>query len=193
MKLTKCLLSDGGSITWFDPPPVETTANDSIIRRHNTSLFEGSTNVELNWSFSLTQELTLALLQLQLGSDLVATILPAGQVDISVSFRGRVNVTWVPNKASLTIFKVSTQDNGEFTCLVNTIGGGGKAWRRKIKVTVVGEVVTKILIIYTCFNYNYNNVISDRVPVFILHSDIDLTISLDNDAEIPRLSINFKA
>ena len=131
-----CSLSVGGSITWFEPLPVETTADTNVIRTYSTSLLEGSTNVELNWNFSLTQELTFAFLQLQLGSDLVATVLPAGRVDISGSFRGRVNVTWVPNKASLTILKLSTQDNGEFSCVVNTVGGGGKAWRRNIKVYI---------------------------------------------------------
>ena len=139
-----CLFSDGGSITWFEPPPVETTADDNVIRTYSASLLEGSTNVQLNWNFSVSQDLTFVFLQLRLGSDLVATALQSGQSDISESFRGRVNVTWIPQKVSLTILKVSKHDDGEFSCAVTTIGGGSKVWRRKIKVTVLGEVVSAI-------------------------------------------------
>ena len=138
------MLSDGGSITWFEPPPVETTADTNVIRTYSTSLLEGATNVELNWNFSLTQDITFVVLQLQLGSDTVATIILSGQSGISESFSGRVNVRWIPQKVSLTILKVSTLDDGVFTCAVTTIGGGSKVWRRKIKVTVLGEVVSTI-------------------------------------------------
>ena len=142
LKLTKCSLSDGGSITWFEPPPVETTADANDIRTYSTSLLEGSTNVELNWNFSLTQDLTFSRLDLQLGSSTVATVSQSGQSDISTIFRGRVNVRWIPQKVSLTILKVSTHDDGEFSCIVTTFRGGSIGWRRKIKVTVLGEVVT---------------------------------------------------
>ena len=147
LKLAKCLLSDGGSITWFEPPPVETTAYNNIVRTYNTSLLEGSTNVELNWNFSLTKDLNFIVLNLRLGSDLVATVPENGQSDISLDFRGRVNVTWIPKRVRLIILKVSTQDDGEFSCVVTTTGGGSKEWRRKINVAVVGEFVTYIIII----------------------------------------------
>ena len=69
------------------------------------------------------------MLQLQLGTDLVATVSHNGQSAIAVSFRGRVNVKWISQKVSPTILKVSTNDNGEFTCAVTTIGGeGSKEW-----------------------------------------------------------------
>ena len=112
MKLTKCSLLDGGSITWYEPPPVETTADDNVIRTYNTSLVEGSTNVALNWSFILTQDLTFAFLQLRLGNDLFVTVSQNGKSDPSVGFKDRVNVTWIPQKVTLTILKVSTHDDG---------------------------------------------------------------------------------
>ena len=142
MKLPKCSLLDGRSITWYQPPPVETTADDNFIRTHNTSLIEGSTNIALTWSFSLTQDLTFGVLHLRFGADLIATVFQNFQPDISAGFKDRVNVTRIPEKVTLTIFKVSTRDDGEFTCVVTTSGGGSKEWRRKIKVTVVGEIMT---------------------------------------------------
>ena len=145
MKLTKCSLLDGGSITWYEPPPVETTADDNVIRTYNTSLVEGSTNVALSWSFSLTRDLTFGFVHLRFGGVLVATVSQNGKSDPSVGFKDRVNVTWIPQKVTLTILKVSTHDDGEFSCEVSTIGGGSKEWRRKIKVTVLGEIITYIV------------------------------------------------
>ena len=87
LKLTKCSLLDGGSITWYEPPPVETTADDNVIRTYNTSLVEGSTNVALNWSFSLTRDLTFGFVHLRFGGVLVATVSQNGKSDIS-GFQG---------------------------------------------------------------------------------------------------------
>ena len=52
----KCPLLDGGSITWFEPPPIETTADINVVRTYSTLLREGSAIDELNKNFGLTQD-----------------------------------------------------------------------------------------------------------------------------------------
>ena len=133
-------ITDGAnSITWYEPPPVETTTDDSLVKTHNIQLLEGSINEPLNWKFSLGQNLNFVVLQLLSGTDVVATIVPSGQADITAGFGDRFNVSWISQKATLVIFKVTAIDNGEFSCKVTTSGGGVKVWTRKIKVNVVGR------------------------------------------------------
>lgn len=118
--------------------------NDSVVRTYNVQLRDGSINEKLTWTFSLTQ-LTLATLTLKFKTVTIATIVPAGQIaSVASAFTSRFNLSWVPQSqstATLIIFKVSTIDEGVFSCELNTVT---TTWKRDIDVTVVGKFIKVI-------------------------------------------------
>jgi len=70
-------LADGASVTWYEPPPVETTSDDSIeLTAYRQQLLKGSTNAQMSWSFNLTPDLNLITVVLTLNSVNVATVVP---------------------------------------------------------------------------------------------------------------------
>ena len=128
--------SDGGSVTCYEPPPVETTSDPNIeLTADSRQLLEGSTHIQLRWNFSLTPDLTLLVVTVSLNSEGVATVAPSSGIgQIQPGFEGRFNVTWTSQRVALIIFNVTEDDDGEFVCQLNTL----QFWKRKIKVEVVG-------------------------------------------------------
>ena len=137
-----------GSVTWFEPPPVETVTNHTIVHTNSTKLRKGSTNVHLNWEFSLTSELNLILVTLKFDSGTVGTIVPSsGAAAADAAVTSRFNVSWVAQRATLSIFNVATADEGLFTCELNTFEGiTNKIWKRNIDVSVVGKLIINLLV-----------------------------------------------
>ena len=135
------LVSDGGSVTWYEPPPVETSSNNSIeLTTDSRQLLEESRNVQLSWNFSLTGGLNLITVDITLNKVKVATVVPlSGDSGLASGFEGRFNVTWTSQRVTLIICNVTEDDDGEFTCELNTFQGAqNKIWKRKMKVEVVG-------------------------------------------------------
>ena len=96
----------------------------------------GSSNKRLNWRFNLAQDPISVLLQLNGAT--VATIAPAAPlVTVTQPFTSRVNVTWVSGHVTLIIFNVTIADEGVYGCLLTAVSGN--AWKRNIKVAVVGN------------------------------------------------------
>ena len=124
------------SITWNEPPPVTTVSDYNFVHTSKIQLDEGSTNKQLNWKFSLTQQLLLVTIQLEDGS-VVANIVQDGSVSINQAFASRINVTWVTGHVTLIIFNVNASDERTFTCLLNV---PGDSWRSNIIVDVVGNL-----------------------------------------------------
>jgi len=144
--LQRCISDGAGTITWYEPPPVETAVDTNSIRTYNTQLTKGSTNEPLVWNFSLAAELNpLVSVTVELNSVGVGSIFPSlNSAQVAAGYEDRFNISWInPVKATLIIFDVSAADEGEFACKVNTLGGGSKLWTRKIQVTVVGKLGTK--------------------------------------------------
>ena len=135
-----------GSVTWFVPPPVETVADPTIVHTNSTKLRKGSTNVHLNWEFSLASELNLLFITLKFDSSTAGTIVPSSGTAIAdAAFASRFNVSWVPQHATLSIFNVSTADEGLFACELNTLEvATSKVWKRNIDVSVVGKFIILI-------------------------------------------------
>jgi len=138
------LVSDGaGTITWYEPPPVETTADNTLIRTYSNQFLQGSTNVTLSWNFSLAADLNpLVAVQVTLNTYVVAQILPgSGQVILQEGFKDRFSASWIDSqRVALVIFNATVDDNGTFACELTTIGGGVKMWRRDIQVNVFGKL-----------------------------------------------------
>ena len=145
------MISGGGSVTWYEPPPVVTTSiAGTDLFSDSKQLLEGSTNVPLSWNFSLTADLNLILVALSLNNVDVATIVPSsGQAGIEAAFAGRFNVTWISNRATLIIFNVTADVSGEFGCRLTSFQGAtNKVWVRKIPVEVVGKLGLYTAIIF---------------------------------------------
>ena len=129
--------SDAQSITWNEPPPVTTVSDNNFVHTSTVQLYEGSTNKQLNWRFSLTQQLVIVSIVLE-DATVVATVLqPSGSVTVSPAFTSRVSVTWVPGHVTLIIFNVTVSDERTFTCQLTV---PGNSWRSNIIVDVVGNL-----------------------------------------------------
>ena len=114
-----------------------------MLTADSRQLLKGSTHVQLSWNFSQTADLNLITVALNLNSVTVATAVPSsGIAGISTGFEGRFNVTWTSQRATLIIFNVTEDDDGEFGCELNTFQGvQNKIWKRKMKVEVEGMLV----------------------------------------------------
>ena len=137
--------SDGTSITWFKPPPVEVISDDILVHyaSNTTKLPLASTNIPLSWNFSLSSGSFLSL-SLKRNGDTVGVVPPAGegQPGINDGFDQRFSLNWIPSeKVTLTIFNVTADDNGTFLCEVTSfsIASGVKLWKSIIPVQVLGK------------------------------------------------------
>ena len=133
--------SGGQSITWHEPPPVETVTDDQVVHTNNTQLYTGSINKRLNWRFSLADD--PASILVLFNSSGVATITPPS-VTVAPGFTSRVSVTWVTGLVTLIIFNVTAADEGVYSCQLTT--KTVKIWKRNIKVAVVGNY--KVIVLY---------------------------------------------
>lgn len=94
-------------------------------------------------------------LTLKFNGDTAANVVPlAGLSDVTEAYTSRFDLNWIPNNVTLNIFTVRTGDEGVFGCelLVQTTGGSSKTWKRNIEVTVVGKLITIIIIILPSFS-----------------------------------------
>lgn len=113
-------------------------SNYDVIHEVSIQLHEGSKNKQLNWRFSLSEQLLLVQLELA-GSGVVANIVPlSGEVTVSKAFTSRVNVSWVTGHVTLNIFKVTTSDKGVFSCQLSV---PGNSWKSNIEVAVLGNLL----------------------------------------------------
>lgn len=148
-------ISDGGSVTWFEPPPVETASDHlTVLTADSRQILEGSTNVPLCWNFSLTADanpITLITVVLDLNGVNVVTIVPStGQIGIQASFLGRYNVSWTPQLLTMVNFNVTSEDNGEFGCEVSTFEGASNiVWKRKMTVEVIGKLGGMFVLLFS--------------------------------------------
>ena len=147
-------ISDGVSITWYEPPPVETITSPSDIRTVNRNLTKGF-EAQLSWNFSLSAGLTLATVKVELQSSNTAVASYVHQfksVSVANGFQDRFNVTWIPSKLTLTVFNVATNDEDVFDCNVDVFDGVSlSTWRRRIQAKVVGKLanIRQCMIFFT--------------------------------------------
>ena len=130
--------SDAQNITWNEPPPVTTVSDTTFVHTSKIQLYEGSTNKQLNWRFSLTQRLLLVTIELEDNSE-VANVAQDGTVTVNQGFTSRVSVTLATGHVTLIIFNVIASDERTFTCRLSV---PGMSWRSSIIVAVVGKVIT---------------------------------------------------
>ena len=148
----KLYVSDGSSITWFEPPPFEIVTDPATVSEVNKSLIKGSLNEEVNCNFSLTAGLSLITVSMKFeGSSIVNYVRLQDQHVVSVQpgFERRFNATWDPNRLTLILFNVTSADEGEYRCEVLTFGSSGQTWARIIQVSLLGKLGEIVMIIIT--------------------------------------------
>ena len=135
------MISDCGSITWHEPPPVVTETDSTVISVADSKQLLRGVDGFLSWNFTIKGELfTSAVLSWKTVD--VVSIQPAfGVVSVIRGFEDRFNVTWSDSqRATLVILNVTTEYEGDFSCTANSLDGGRpKVWARKIQVAVVGK------------------------------------------------------
>ena len=139
--------SDGINVTWFEPPPFEVISDPNFVHYASniTELPLASTNVPLSWNFSLSSGLLFISLNLKLNGEIIGGVPPTGggPATINNRFDQRFSLNWIPNeKVTVTIFNVTTDDNGTFSCelsLFNYAVSGSNSWKSIIPVQVLGK------------------------------------------------------
>lgn len=113
--------SDGKSVTWFEPPPVEVISDHNLVHyaTNITKLSVGSTNVPLSSNFSISSDILFVAATLRLNEEVIGVVPPKGlgPAQINRPFDQRFSLKWIPfGKVTLTIFNVATNynDNGTF-------------------------------------------------------------------------------
>lgn len=134
------LISDAGSITWHEPPPSQIVRDDRVTFTSFKILTKRSFNEELSFNFSLTADLAIVFVTIQLDGNVVASYLPSlATVTVESAYFSRFNATWVPNKLTLIVLNVTSADTGQYCCAVLTTGSGINRWKRIIEVEVFGK------------------------------------------------------
>ncbi|XP_067030288.1 protein amalgam-like isoform X2 [Acropora muricata] len=138
--------TDGGSITWFEPPPFETVTDPSSIATAYINLTKGFADEELSCNFSLSADLSLVAASIKLGGSSVASFVQDQRVlSIQPGFENRFNVTWVPTKLTLILLDVTSAEEGEYRCEVLSVGSLVQTWARTIQASLlVSPRITEI-------------------------------------------------
>ena len=137
--MLRCLYSDGGSITWFEPPPAQTVTSPLAVST-NKSLIKGSINEELSCNFSLTAGLRIIAVSMKIGGRAAVTFLPNQKTpSVEPIFASRLKATWLPNKLTLIFFNVTAAEEKEYRCEVVSFSPA-QTWIRKIHVSLLGKL-----------------------------------------------------
>ena len=132
--------SDGASVTWYEPTPLQTSSNPAeALIPGKLQVYEGS-SATLNWNYSLSSMFVSARLQFN-GANVVLVLSDGQAGPVNASFRQRVTVKSTQQSISLLISKVTTGEDkskGEFSCELTDVSG--VKWRRAIQVQVVGKL-----------------------------------------------------
>ena len=151
LKKSHLCVSDGSSITWFEPPPFQTVTDPATISKANKSLIKGSFDEEVSCNFTLTSDLSLITVSMQLKRSPIATYVQRQHaLSVQPGSESRFNATWVPNRLTLILFNVTPADKGEYRCevLTHAIGSGSvQIWARIIQVSLLGKLGELAMII----------------------------------------------
>ncbi|XP_022802711.1 hemicentin-2-like [Stylophora pistillata] len=134
--------SDGQSVIWYEPLPVETvTSSTTDLPPAEMKVFEGYP-ASLSWNFSLTS-LTLFVATIKFDTVTLALSGSGGSgANVEDAFKDRFNLTWISQRITLVIFNVTASDdasNGAFECELGTNKG---SWSRDIRLNIIARTFT---------------------------------------------------
>ena len=138
-KCEQSSISDGGSVTWYEPPPVMTASSSGVDQNPaEIELFEGHP-ASLSWNFSLTS-VNLFVVNIRFNTEAIAFSGPGGSsAKVVDAFKDKFNFTWISQRLTLVIFNVTAEygeSKGNFRCELSTADG---PWVRTIQVKIVGK------------------------------------------------------
>ncbi|XP_044171636.1 fibroblast growth factor receptor 2-like [Acropora millepora] len=134
-------LANGGSITWFEPPPTQTASGPLTVSETNKTLIKGSPNEEVSCNFSLTADLSIIAVSMKFGGKAAATLVKNQQApSVEPIFASRLNATWYLNKLTLILFHVTDAEEGEYLCQVVSVSPA-QIWIRKIHVSLLAPPI----------------------------------------------------
>ena len=136
------MISDGESVTWYEPPPEETLSDHRLDHKLKTvRLLEGVTDFPLSWNFSFSSDLSFDGLTVAFNGVNVAGVRSSGLAGLVDPSDERYNFSWIAiEKFTLVIVNVTDGDSGMFTCSLDLCQGVScNDWISAIKVEVVGK------------------------------------------------------
>nr|XP_058961494.1 fibroblast growth factor receptor 3-like [Pocillopora verrucosa] len=139
-------LSDGGSVTWFEPSPVTTVSDPNEVLPTITLKLHDGSPATLKWSYNYTAA-SIILVFLKFDGVGIIVNYQNGQTGVvSDQFKERFSVSFTPQSASLFISPVTAADDkadGTFTCELVT--SNADVWVRAIQVQVLVPInITEI-------------------------------------------------
>ena len=137
-------ISDGVSVTWYEPPPKETLSDHNLDHKLKTlRLLEGVTNSPLSWNFTFSSDLSFEGLTVTFNGVAVGGVRSSGQAGLANPSDQRFNFSWIATeKFTLVIVNVADGDSGMFTCALNLCQRFVcNNWESTIKVEVVGKFI----------------------------------------------------
>ena len=135
-------ISDGVSVTWYEPPPEETLSDHNLDHKLKTvRLLEGVADSPLSWNFTFSSDLSFEGLTVTFKGVNVAGVRSSGQAGLANPSDQRYNFSWIATeKFTLIISNVTDGDSGMFTCALNLCQRFiCHNWESTIKVEVVGK------------------------------------------------------
>ena len=143
-EVISCFLAT--SVTWTSPPPAWTQTNTNDIRTVNMSVINGSTQVHLKWTHTITDGSVLALTTFSIGDgtntfDTIGNKLQDGTTSVNDrnDYQTRFNIS-TSEVATLIINKVTEREEAVYQCSLATSSG---TWRYRIRVIVTGQYFDK--------------------------------------------------
>ena len=102
-------------------------------------MIQGSLNEELSCNFSLTTDLNITTVSMKFRGRPAVTFVPNVSLMVEPVFAKHFDAVWVPNKLTLTFINVTDAQEGEYCCEVVAMGRSARSWRRKIQLLVLGK------------------------------------------------------
>ena len=128
-----------------------TITDDTVPSEADTAKLFRGVDASLTWNFTLTGGQFVSA-TLKWKTLTVVNIRPSiGVVAVVSSFKPRFNLTWIhPQRATLIIFNVTTEYEGDFSCETTCLldDGNLKSWIRKVAVDVVGKLTKHYLTVH---------------------------------------------
>ena len=145
------LLSDitflATSVRWTAPPPAWTQTNPNDIRTVNMPVSNGSTQLHLRWTYTLSPGSNLLSTTFSINDgakDNIGAVFHGSGVTVvndRNDYRTRFNISGTSEVATLMIFKVTEKGEAVYQCELQTVSS---TWSYKIRVIVTGELWIRI-------------------------------------------------
>ncbi|XP_068685624.1 neuronal growth regulator 1-like isoform X1 [Montipora foliosa] len=134
-----CSGTDGNSITWYEPLPIQTIQDASRLDHSSyTKLLKRANNASLSWNFSLSSDLIFDSLTFSFEGVAIAGVRSSGR-GVLPRFQDKYKISSISfQRFTLVILNVTIKDNGTFSCEVYAAKGVATfRWKSNVQAYVV--------------------------------------------------------